>query len=483
MLRVALLAFSLLGFTKCETVNTVRLPAYHKAVTINSSVLNHPVTYNERFAPGMWYTKLSLGTPPQDVDVLLDTGSSDLWEPSAGLSDCLQSKCPGGSCEFLLSLSGEVQLAYAATVDDQNKSTTCQVEERQPFSAGYIDSSHVAGRYMLDTLTVGHCEIANFSFAAATVASASLRHSGPMVGILGINGAVDKVECGSEGCMEGFVKPTISEAMVSAGCIGSSSYSLFLDGDNARSPSILFGGVDTAKFTGLLVTLQTKARENKVSLLHPKSYENTSILDRYPKQILRLAKMTTRLNGIALQTYNTTKGRDAAYLDTGSKGFVLPDDWISSISDLMQRLSAGGKTKNPASTTEMVIDCDDMDAEVSLRFTFVDETGSSADVVVPLSELVVPLGLLYTDTKQALEKFGIPGANESNICVVNIKGSSTFRQDGIIILGDPFFRSAYTYNNLDQNTISIAKPAYNSKKAERIVPIGKGPVPKLYGTG
>jgi hypothetical protein len=142
--------------------------------------------------------------------------------------------------------------------------------------------------------------------------------------------------------------------------------------------------------------------------------------------------MTTRLNGIALQTYNTTKGRDAAYLDTGSKGFVLPDDWISSISDLMQHLSAGGKTKNPASTTEMVIDCDDMDAEVSLGFTFVDETGSSADVDVPLRELVVPLGLLYTDTAQALEKCGIPGANASNICVVNIKESNTLRQDGII---------------------------------------------------
>ena len=105
MLLVALLASSLLGFTNCETLNTVRLPAYRKAVNPNFSVLNHPVTYNERFAPGMWYTKLSLGTPPQDVEVLLDTGSSDLWVPSAGLSDCLQSKCPGGFCEFMLSLS------------------------------------------------------------------------------------------------------------------------------------------------------------------------------------------------------------------------------------------------------------------------------------------------------------------------------------------------------------------------------------------
>jgi hypothetical protein len=482
MLPVALLALNLLGFTNCETLNTIRLPAYRKALNATSSVLNHPVTYNERYAPGMWYTKLSLGTPPQDVEVLLDTGSSDLWVPSAGLPDCLQSKCPGGSCEFLLCLLGEVQFTDAATIVDQNKSPTCQVEERSPFSLGYIDSSHIAGRYLLDTLTIGHCEIANFSFAVATVASASFRHSGPMIGILGINAAVDKVECGSEGCTEGFVQPTISEAMVSAGCIGSSSYSLFLDEDNTRGPSILFGGVDTAKFTGPLVTLHTKPHENKVSRLHTRPHQSSSIPDRYPKQNLRLAKVTTHLNGTALQTYETTQGRDAAYLDTGSKGFVLPDDWVSSIFNELQQLSAGGKTKHHASATEMVIGCDDTDTDFSLKFTFVDETGSSAHVDVALRELVVPLGLLYTDTAQALEKFGIPGASASNICVVNIKRSSAFREGEIIILGDAFFRSAFTYNNLDQNTISIARPAYNAK-AEHIVPIGKGPVPRLYGSG
>lgn len=96
----ALLALSLLGFTTCETLNTIRVPAYRKVFNANSSVLELPVTYNERFTSGQWFTKLSLGTPPQTVEVLLDTGSSDFWVPSAELSDCLQSECPGGSCEF-----------------------------------------------------------------------------------------------------------------------------------------------------------------------------------------------------------------------------------------------------------------------------------------------------------------------------------------------------------------------------------------------
>lgn len=271
----------------------------------------------------------------------------------------------------------------------------------------------------------------------------------------------------SEGCTEA-VKPTISEAMASAGCIGSSSYSHFLDEVNTQNPSILFGGVDTTKFTGPLVTLHTNA------------HDNVSLPDRHLKQALRLVQMTTRLNGTAQQTYKPMKSRDAVDIDSGSKGIVLPDDWVSSISNGLQQVFAGGKRMNY--TAEMAIPCDDFDTAVSLDFTLADETERSMHVGIPLRELVVPLVFLYTNTTQALENFGIPGANASNVCVVNIKRSSAFRQDDLFILGDSFFRSAYTYSNLDQNTISIARPAYNSK-SERVVPIGKGAIPELFETG
>ncbi|GAB7325281.1 hypothetical protein MBLNU13_g09338t1 [Cladosporium sp. NU13] len=428
MLPVALLALSLLGFMTCDTLNAVRVPAYRKPLNANSPVLKHPVTYNERFAAGQWFTQLSLGTPPRHVEVLLDTGSSDLWLPSARLADCRQSECPGGSF-------------------DQTKSTTCQTDERPPFFIQYVDDSRVVGNYLLDTLAVGDCQVANFSFAAATAASASIQHNGLTTGILGLNTAVGKSQCFNGDCTDArLVKPTISEAMASAGCIGSSSYSLFLDEDNARSPSILFGGLDTARFTGPLVTLHTKLHANE------------SLPDRHVRQSLRLAKMTTRLNGTVQQTYRPAKGKDAVSIDTGSKGLVLPDEWVSSIFNSLQHIFVGGKTTSYA--TKMVISCDDYDAD-----------------------LVVPLGLFNIDTTEALEDYGIPGANASDICVVNLIRSANVDHIDHIILGDPFFRSAYTYNHLDQNTISIARPAYDSKDKERIIPIGRGPVPKLYGTG
>jgi hypothetical protein len=129
----------------------------------------------------------------------------------------------------------------------------------------------------------------------------------------------------------------------------------------------------------------------------------------------------------------------------------------------------------------MLISCDDIDANVSLDFTFADETGRTVHVDIPLRETVILLRDAYTNTTGALEDYGIPEANAGNIGVVNIR-PSTARHDFETLLGDPFLRSAYTYNHLDQNTISIARPAYKSK-AEHIIPIGRGPVPRLYGTG
>ena len=258
--------------------------------------------------------------------------------------------------------------------------------------------------------------------------------------------------------------------MASAGCISSSSYSLFLDEDNARSPSILFGGVDTARFTGPLVTLHTKLHTNE------------SLADRYVSQTLRLAKMTASLNGTVQQTYRPAKARDAVHIDTGAKGIVLPDDWVSSIFNGFQQIIAG-RYSSSSNTTEMAISCDDIDANISLTFTLTDETARSVQVDIPLRELVVPLGSVYPNITEGLESYGIPEANASDICVVNLIQSAAVGHTDLIMLGDPFFRSAYTYNNLDQNTISIARPAYNPKAKERIIPIGRGPVPKLYGTG
>lgn len=72
----------------------------------------------------------------------------------------------------------------------------------------------------------------------------------------------------------------------------------------------------------------------------------------------------------------------------------------------------------------MLISCDDIDADVSLNFTFADETGRTVQVDIPLRETVIPLRDAYTNTMGALEDSDIPKANASNICVVSIRPST-----------------------------------------------------------
>lgn len=134
---------------------------------------------------------------------------------------------------------------------------------------------------------------------------------------------------------------------------------------------------------------------------------------------------------------------------------------------------------------QLLLPCDKVDSGISLGFVLTDETegaGSSVEIDVPLRELAVPLVSVTNNSTQISEVAGRLGVNASNACVIKVSKSSEVDSDDLILLGDAFFRSAYTYNNLDQNTISIAKPVFNST-AENIIPIGKGPVPKLFGTG
>lgn len=52
---------------------------------------------------GLYYANVTVGTPGQDLQIQIDTGSSDVWVPSSTASVCSNEQeggCSGGSCEW-----------------------------------------------------------------------------------------------------------------------------------------------------------------------------------------------------------------------------------------------------------------------------------------------------------------------------------------------------------------------------------------------
>lgn len=241
-----------------------------------------------------------------------------------------------------------------------------------------------------------------------------------------------------------------------------------MDDRSSRTGSIVFGGIDTAKFTGPLITLHSKPEE-----------EDPVLRGQYLFQQLQLANFTTRINGSLDGNYSLVQSANAtntsrletanmtATLDSGANAIVVPDSWVETLMSQMPiNLNLSQKYRAPLTF------CDDAEADVSLIFTLQDEPGHSVTIEVPFHELVAPFrkGSSYDKSEPVYE-------GDRPICMITL----STRVGGDVVLGDPFLRSAYTFYHLDQHTISIAQAA-NNPKSEHIVAIGKGPVPKLVGT-
>lgn len=64
---------------------------------MTSGTVTAPLTENPRFI--QYYANVTIGTPSQSLQLVVDTGSSDIWAISSSASSCQQDGCPHGSCK------------------------------------------------------------------------------------------------------------------------------------------------------------------------------------------------------------------------------------------------------------------------------------------------------------------------------------------------------------------------------------------------
>ena len=205
--------------------------------------------------------------------------------------------------------------------------------------------------------------------------------------------------------------PNLVDQMVSQKLIQSRTYSLYLDDIDASTGNILFGGVDTDKFTGTLSTF-------------PINTDSTGIASQFIITVTGLSLTppsgsTTGIGSSSLFPVNVL-------LDSGSSFASLPTGMANALA------SAMGASYSRQLGGYILPNCDTQYSKGTINFFF-----SGVEISVPYDELIVnPTG---TDGSPFQYENGSP------VCMLGILAGTS---DNTAVLGDTFLRSAYIVYDL-----------------------------------
>lgn len=345
--------------------------------------------------------KLSVGTPPQPFELVLDTGSSDLWVPSVD-----DTVCQGGNdpCTF--------------GTYDSTQSQTYQLVDPGQFFIQYGDGSANVGDYISDVVTIGGATVNNVTLGLALNSSSPIP-SETAQGLLGV----------------GFTKlssaqglyPTLIDDLFSSGAIERRAFSLYLNDAASGQGSILFGGIDTDKYTGDLVTLP----------IQPDIIGGQALFLRYLVDLTAVSFNTG--SGSSASVITPSDFAVAALLDSGTTVTILGADIFNNIV-----AGIGATAINVQGQTMYITSCSVGNGDAALGFTFGGANGITINV--PLSAVLQDAGGTF--------------GNGDEACFLLMQAADATLPN--TILGDAFLRSAYVVYDLDSNQISLAQAKLNS---------------------
>ncbi|KAI1489251.1 Asp-domain-containing protein [Biscogniauxia mediterranea] len=188
---------------------------------------DHPVPITN-FMNAQYFSDISIGTPPQEFKVILDTGSSNLWVPS--------SSCGSIAC-------------YLHSKYDSSSSSTYKKNGTE-FEIRY-GSGSLSGFVSQDTLTIGDITVQNQDFAEATSEPGLAFAFGRFDGILGLG--FDRLS------VNGIVPPFYQ--MVNQKLLDDAVFAFYLSGENGGDDSeVVFGGVDPDHYTGKITEIPLRRK-------------------------------------------------------------------------------------------------------------------------------------------------------------------------------------------------------------------------------
>lgn len=303
-----------------------------------------------------------IGSDKQKAKVVIDTGSSDLW----------------------------VSTTSTGGYFDPSSSSTLK-KTGQNFNDAYGDQSTASGYWAKDSVSLSPNEkgVTGLQFGVADQSTAGN-------GILGIGlvGLESTTETG-QGTYQNF--PAL---LKDQGLIDKNAYSLYLNSEDAKSGTILFGGYDKAKFDGELVSLPFTGQRNQNG-------------DNY--------RLDVTLNSVAAEGDSGVSINKPVNLDSGTTITLLPNEVVEYVAEALNANDDG------------TVDCNQPDKHLLFNF-------NGVTIKVPYQDLAFP------------GNFGT--------CSLAMQGPIMGNE---LILGDNFLRHAYIVYDLDDKKISLAQVKYTSE--------------------
>ncbi|PVH85072.1 acid protease [Cadophora sp. DSE1049] len=350
----------------------------------------------------VYLVHLSLGTPAQPVYLLLDTGSSETWvDPD---------------CTTASTTHQQSECNSFPKYDPFTSSTA--LDAGYPFELAYGKGT-ASGEYLLDTVHVAGATITNLQFGWADTTTSMF------AGILATSYGYE---------LAGYY--CLLDEMYVQGIINSRAFSLDLGNVDSAAGSILFGGIDTKKFTGSL---------EKCPIIAPGSSPDGYL--RYwiymtSVGITKPGATTSKRYTVAPPAY-----QQAVFLDSGGTLSQLPANLVAAmLADFTGVIDNGNGL--------YTVDC----AQTTQAGTFDFGFGNTI-IRVPFHEFIwVPA----------------PGVCVFGAVAVDTSVSVSW------VLGDTFLRSCYTVFDQDNDNLLLAQYV---DCGTNIIPIGSGvnAVPSVTG--
>ena len=234
------------------------------------------------------------------------------------------------------------------------------------------------GDYFTDSVGIGGAQLKSFHMGLAL----DFANSTTYYGILGL---------GRQGNFTYVENPyqTFMDELVSQALINAKAFSLYMNDLNSATGSIIFGGIDTSKFSGTLGILPSTNDFVDMTRI--------AILDSQGKTWVMM---------------NTTEALEKNV--TASFGISNLISFVP-YSVLNNFISYFGGVDDRNNTGVVFVDCAKLTTEAGASFEFTFGRPAGPTIKVPMSEMILPLSYLFSQDAAALVKTPF-----TNTCVLGI---------------------------------------------------------------